>query len=121
MSNNAGIKTTQYGETAKKYGSGEMVITGIQDGAWTSLSGVDFTNDGALTINVKALGDGHGKIKICLDLPSGTEVATVDIDVESKEPEIFSSEIEEQIIGKHDVYFVFEGEGYQVYSWEFIK
>ncbi len=119
MSNNAGIKTTQYGEIAKKYGSGEMILTGIQDGAWTSLSGVDFGNNGASSISVGVLGSGQGKIKVCLDLPSGEEVGVVDVDVDSKEPVTMSAEFDESITGKHDIYFVFEGEGYQVYSWEF--
>ena len=121
MSNNAGIKTTQYGEVAKKYGSGEMILTGIEDGAWTSLSGVDFGNEGATSVSAKLLGNGQGKIKICLDLPSGTELGVIDVDVDTKKLQTITADFEEPITGKHDVYFVFEGEGYQVYSWGFTR
>ena len=121
MSNCADIKTTQYGEVAKKYGSGEMVLTGIQDGSWTSLSGVEFGNSGASAVDIKVLGNGEGSIRICLDTPSSDEAIVIPVSVDSKEPVVVHCELDEKVTGTHNVFFVFEGEGYQVYSWEFTR
>ncbi|MBO6241233.1 MAG: family 43 glycosylhydrolase [Butyrivibrio sp.] len=120
-SNMAGLTTTQYGEVSKKYGSGEMVLTGIQDGAWTSLSGVEFGNVGASAVDVKVLGSGEGFIRICIDTPSSDEVAVAHVSADSKEPVTIHCELDEKVIGKHNVFFVFAGEEYQVYSYEFVK
>ena len=121
MSNCADIKTTQYGEVAKKYGSGEMVLTGIQDGSWTSLSGVEFGNSGAAALDINALGNGTGKIYVKLDTPASDAIGTICVDLNTKEPETMHMTFDDTIKGKHDVFFVFEGEGYQVYSWEFTR
>jgi len=121
MSNCADIKTTQYGDVAKKYGSGEMILTGIQDGSWTSLSGVEFGNGGAAALDIKALGNGTGKIYVKLDTPASDAIGTICVDLNTKEPETMHMTFDDTIKGKHDVFFVFEGEGYQVYSWEFTR
>ncbi len=98
-----------------------MILTGIQDGSWTSLLGVEFGNAGASAVDVKVLGSGKGSIRICLDTPSSDEAIVVPVSVDSKEPVVVHYDLDGKITGKHNVFFVFEGEGYQVYSWEFTR
>lgn len=119
ISNAAGIDTKQFGEEAKKYGSGDMILSEISDGSWTCVSGVDFGKDGAKEVSVNACGTGSGSISIRLDTPSGKEVGTVEIDKPGKELKKIKAVLDEKITGKHNLYFVFSGEDYEVYSWKF--
>ncbi len=124
LSNAAGISTKQYGDVAKECGSGDMILTGITSGAWTSVSGVDFGADGAkeiaFTVNVKETNPNseyRGAIKVCLDSPSSEAVGYAIIDNEKKDEMEVVASFEEPITGQHSVYFVYAGEGYDVYSW----
>ncbi len=120
MSNQAGIRTKQYGDIAIRYGSGEMVLTGIEDGAWTEISGVDFGSKGASSLKVETLGNGRGRIYLVLDDVCGEPFASVEIKPSDKEFAEQTANFEEKITGIHTVYFLFEGSEYQVYSWEFM-
>ncbi len=116
ISNGAGFTTKQYGDEAQQYGSGDMILSGLSDGSWVQISGVDFGNEGAKKIffNIvekEAAKEGNA-IKICLDNPASEAVGYVDITEKS------SVEFETPITGVHDVYFVFAGTGYDVYSWK---
>ncbi|WP_292184701.1 glycoside hydrolase family 43 protein [Butyrivibrio sp.] len=124
LSNAAGINTKQYGETAKKCGSGDMILTGITDGAWTSVAGVDFGTTGAkeieFTVDVKETntnGDFRGAIKVCLDSPSAEAVGYAVIENEKADGVKAVATFDQPITGEHNVYFVYAGEGYDVYSW----
>ena len=124
LSNAAGINTKQYGEVAKKCGSGDMILTGITDGAWTSVAGVDFGATGAkeieFTVDVKETntnGDIRGAIKVCLDSPSTEAVGYAVIENEKADGVKAVATFDQPITGEHNVYFVYAGEGYDVYSW----
>ncbi len=117
ISHAAGINTKQYGDVAKECGSGDMILSGLSDGAWTGVSGVDFGDAGAKKIVFKAQGTGAGNIRVCLDLPSADPVAVADVNAPGKELMEVSADFAETVTGKHNVYFVFEGEGFEVYSW----
>ena len=117
LSNAAGIKTKQFGDEAKEYGSGDMIVGGISDGAWTSVSGVDFGSDGAGKITFKVLGTGAGNIRVCLDLPSADPVAVAYVDAPGKELTEVSADFSEAVTGEHNVYFIYEGKEFEVYSW----
>ena len=144
MSNAAGIATRQFGEIAKKCGSGDMIVTGIKDGSWVCVSGGDFGTEGAKSIAVSVCGSGKrdGKIRICLDSPETEPVGMVELkdgevicgaytgavegsdlngDVDAVDSHLISisADMGIPITGRHDVYFVFEGEGFEFYSWEF--
>ncbi|WP_029232289.1 glycoside hydrolase family 43 protein [Butyrivibrio sp. VCB2006] len=119
-----GLKTKQYGDVAKKCGSGDMILCDISNGAWTSVSGVDFGTDGAkeiaFTLNVKETnpnGDYRGAIKVCLDSPSGEAVGCAVIANEKADNVEAIAEFTEPVTGEHNVFFVYAGEGYEVYSW----
>ena len=121
MANEAEIDTTQFGEEAKEYGSGDMILTGIKDGSWTSIEGVNFGSEGAKSIEVKYLGTGEGTINICLDLPSAEPVCRIPVSAAGKELTTVTAEFENPVTEKHTVYFVFEGSNYSVHSWKFNK
>ncbi|MCR5558383.1 MAG: family 43 glycosylhydrolase [Butyrivibrio sp.] len=118
MSNAAGIKTKQFGEEAEKYGSGDMILAGISDGAWSSVTGVDFGSTGASKLTFRVKGTGSGSIRVCLDLPSADPVAVVAVSAPGKELATVSAELSEAITGEHTVYFVYEGSDFEVYSWQ---
>ncbi len=124
LSNAAGINTKQYGDVAKECGSGDMILTGISSGAWTSVSGADFGTEGAheiaFTVNVKETdpdSEYRGAIKVCLDSPSSEAVGYAIIENEKKDNMEVVASFEEPVTGQHSVYFVYAGEGYDVYSW----
>ena len=118
MSNAAGIKTKQFGEEAEKYGSGDMILSGISEGAWSSVTGVDFGSNGAQKINFKVKGTGSGSIRVCLDLPSADPVAVAEVNAPGKELTEVTAELATPITGEHTVFFVFEGSDYEFYSWQ---
>ncbi len=135
ISNAAGIRTRQYGDEAKKFGSGDMIITAIKTGCWVQVSGVDFGDEKARLIEVMVKrADGFnsekvkGKIHICLDSPDAKPIEDVEINMEpvvgigTQENLLgISNRIDTMPTGRHDLYFVFEGEGYEFYSWKFKK
>lgn len=118
ISNGAGFKTKQFGEEAEKYGSGDMILTGIEDGAWTSVSGVDFGTNGAKKFTFKVKGTGSGNIRICLDLPASDPVGVATVEAPGKDLVTVSAELSEAITGEHDLFFVYEGSDYEIYSWQ---
>lgn len=125
LSNSAGVTTKQYGETAKKCGSGDMILSDIKSGAWTSVSGVDFGTTGAseieFTVNVKETNvnsDYRGAIKVCLDTPSAEAVGYAVIENEKAEGVKVVASFDQPVTGQHNVYFIYAGEGYDVYSWQ---
>ncbi len=146
MSNAAGVGTRQFGEVAEKCGSGDMILTDITEGGWTCVSGVDFGAEGAAGakgIEVKvgasaagagAVGSGTGaesasgaagagaaaKILVCLDSPEAEPVGCVEFGECSGSLKTVSSEFDKALTGKHDLYFVFAGQGFEFYSWKCI-
>ncbi|WP_242952129.1 glycoside hydrolase family 43 protein [Butyrivibrio sp. YAB3001] len=116
MSNAAEITTKQYGESAEKSGSGDMILAGIHDGSWTSVSGVDF-GEGANSFTFKVRGKGEGTIRVCLDLPSSEPVAVAEVNAPGSDLTEVTAELSEAVTGEHNVYFVYSGENFEVYSW----
>lgn len=114
MSNAAGITTKQYGESALQCGSGDMVVSDITDGSWISVSGVDFGAEGAKEIVFKVVGNGVGTINVCLDDPNARPEAMAQVNGTSEAVASFTI----NVTGKHDLYFVFEGEGYELLTWQ---
>ena len=135
MSNAAGIATRQYGEEAVKYGSGDMIVTNIRSGGWIQISGADFGAEPARLVEVKvkraegrAADKIKGKILVCLDAPESRPLEEIEISMDpvigvgTKEGMLkISNRLDTMASGLHDLYFVFEGEGYEFYSWKFVE
>ena len=115
-----GIETKQYGETAKKYGSGDMIVTKIDEGDWINVAGVDFGVDGAKTFTAvfKAVEGAtvDGAVAIRLDSLDGEDAGYLEL----KEGEA-TAELLTTVTGVHDVYFIFAGSGCDFLSWSFGK
>ena len=121
MSNSSGIDTVQYGEEAIKCGSGDMVVTGISDGSWISVTGADFGNSDPFEISLKYKSRGTGAVRVSLDLPEGDVLAYIPIEDTDNEIEDTFVALEERPGGVHDIFFTFVGKDYDLISWRFIK
>ncbi len=119
MANSAGITTVQYGMEAEKYGSGEMILSGITDGSWTNVSGVDFGVNGSNCISVKLRGEDGGKIHVMIDSPKGEEAGTIEFSAPGGRFKAIRTTLDEKIVGIHDLFFVFEGKNYEMLAWKF--
>lgn len=121
----AGVNTVQYGECSKKCGSGEMVLTDIQNGSWIGLYGVEFGTRHAeeleAQVRITTKTEGEPKlIKICMDSLDGEVLGYLKLDLLKSEEfvEVYTM-LERKVDGIHDIYFVFSGSGYEVRTWKF--
>ena len=113
MANMAGVNTVAITD-------GQMVVTDMEDGSWIQVAGVDFGNEGAHEFMVTVLNAAQsGKISLYLDsLENGECIGQVAIAAGSAE-ETVKVTLEKKPAGVHDLYFGFEGTGYQVKDWSF--
>ncbi|MCQ2215227.1 MAG: glycoside hydrolase family 43 protein [Bacteroidales bacterium] len=105
-------------DTEYKEGYSNMVIkNNAKNGAWVGVSGVDFGDKGAsgFCFGGGAVSD-HATIKIVLDSLDGECVGYVDLVQDGS----YGPEFAKPITGKHDVFFIFEGDIYGDW-WTFIK
>ena len=96
-----------------------MMITEADSGDWLALGNVDF-GEGASKFTVNAVSVNGGSIELRLDSADGTLIGAVDISGNESE---FSCDIE-NAAGIHDLFFVFNGSGndlFDVISWRFEK
>ena len=99
-----------------------MVLDQINTGDWTKISGVDFGANGLKSISAEiAAANDEGQIEVYLDDPTvpANRIARIGL-LDTKKLYAFSTaDIEKEVTGVHDVYFVFRGTGYNVASWAF--
>lgn len=115
-----GIETVQYGDESVACGSGDMIVTGIHTGSWMGVYGADFGTKNPEEFHISARGNGKGYIKICMDALDGEAIGYVELDLNN--PVDFTeitTQIEKKIVGKHDIYFIFSGENFELESWYF--
>jgi len=117
-----GITTAPCEDVSKTYGSGNMAVTGMDTGDWLCLKGVNFGETGATKF--KAVLDApvgsDGVIEIRLDALRGKVIGYVPVNttgVEGFHEEVVK--LMDTVTGKHTVYFIFYGSGYQWDSWQF--
>lgn len=116
----AGVDTTQYGESSVKYGSGDMIVTGIKTGSFIGLYGVDFKAEGAKQFTVAARGNGTALMKICIDSLDGEAIGFAEINpVDAVTFNDIVCTLETKVSGKHDLYFVFDGGDIELKDWIF--
>ncbi|MGW9628256.1 family 43 glycosylhydrolase [Microbacterium sp. NPDC055521] len=89
-------------------GGGNLVVSSIDEGDFTGISGVDF-GAGAKTVSarVKPLSEGSS-IQVRLDQPDGPVVATLPVDGAVGEWGTVQADVD-GAAGEHDVFFVFAG------------
>lgn len=118
MSTMGGIDTVPADDATEKCGSGVMKVSGMKDGSWMMLSGVDF-DDGAAAMKAvfTCAGGAEGAVCVRLDsLEDGTDIAYVPVADGEQTAELLG-----KVSGVHDVYFLFAGTGYEWNSWKFEK
>ncbi len=121
MANSSGVTTRQNGPDAVRYGSGEMILTGIQDGSWTCVEGAQFEYGKPLGLEVNVRGRGNGAIKVSLDSVDGETIAYIPVKAPGRDFTTIEVPVECEFSGKHDVYFTFMGDNYELLSWRFLK
>ncbi len=121
LANASGIKTKQYGEAAERSGSGDMILCGIADGAWTAVYGADFGAAQASAIEVSVRGTGEGAIRVSLDSLAGEVVAYVPVEKPGADFTTVTANLAAVPEGTHNLFFTFAGSGYEVESWKFVK
>lgn len=116
MANQAGIDVAPYGKESEEAGYGNMILTGMTTGSWTMVSGVDFGSAAPKNIEGYFRGVNDGTVHVRIDAIDGDDVAV--INVNAAENFIAAhADFNKSITGVHDVFFVFEGEGYQFEKW----
>ncbi len=119
IGNCAGLTTRQFGETAEKYGSGEMILTEIKDGSWVQVFGADFGDEGASGFTAGVRGEGSGHILVKADDADGEVLADIEVKSPGYTVTDISAALTKTIKGVHDIYLVFSGSGYELYNWSF--
>lgn len=118
----AGLNTKLMDESDPYQGTGNMVLTEINDGDWLTVYGAGFGDSGAngFTANVKASETMDTVIQIRLDKPSGKVVGYLEIaQSDSGEYTEVTTRLLERITGDHTLFFVFLGEGMEMDYWMF--
>lgn len=119
-----GVNTVAADAIATFYGAGAMALANMEEGAFVKVRGVDFgeASPKSITAMLKVAGGGEGAIQIRVDALDGPVVGYVNVDrVTGVEYEAYTSELDTDITGVHDLYFIFCGDGYRVMSWKFEK
>ncbi len=119
LANASGIETVQYGEEAVKYGSGQMILTGIHDGSFTGVFNVDFGEGSAKEIVMKVKGRGKGVVKAVLDAPGNDAIAYIPVSAPGEDFTEVSATLLNAPSGIHKLFFVYAGEDFDVLSWQF--
>lgn len=100
---------------------GDMVLSGIHDGSWVALRGVDFgagASSFTATIRTRACA---GAIQLRLDSLSGDIIGYLDWDGSCEGTQTLTACLTGAVEGVHDLVMVFAGEGYQAESWRFTE
>ncbi|MBO6064962.1 MAG: carbohydrate-binding protein, partial [Lachnospiraceae bacterium] len=107
-------------------GSGTMKVSGIDDGDWILVAGVDFGADGAAVFGgtFSVTKGAKGSVTVRLDsLTDGTDAAVLPVCDGDGNASRYRGGVSltEKITGVHDVYFLFSGSGYEWIDWKFSK
>lgn len=118
--------TTSYSagvKSAKSDAVKAMVLDKINTGDWTKISGVNFGDNGVAKVSAQiASNTDYGTVEVFCDDPTvmTNKLASLDLRITGDEKyETFEADITANVTGKHDLYFVFRGNGYKVASWKF--
>lgn len=119
MASQAGIKTVAADENTLKYGSGNLNLKIVESGSYIMLSGVDF-KDGASLLKVNLKGNTKGSISVRVKYVNGEDLGKLVFEGKDEFSE-YELKFDTPITGVQDLFFVFEGEGYELKDWKFEK
>lgn len=128
MALNAGLDTRPADDSQ----SGDMILTGIDNGDYMKVQGVDFGERSPETLEMWLKASGEQEegcvVRVSLDYPNGTVVGYLSAEAclppqagETDEEGfvLCAVSLEQEVTGVHDLFFVFSGSGYEVRSWKF--
>ena len=118
MSNQNGIGVKPYGEVSEEAGYGIMILSDITDGSWICVSNVDFGTSSPESVFISMRGNAKGSVHVRIDSINNKDVAVVNFDG-STEFVSCDATMQDNIMGVHDVYFVYENGGFEIKNWLF--
>lgn len=120
VSSMAGSKAVGADDFAKEHGYGHMAVSVLETGNFVAVDGVDFKEQAPkqITINASVPEGVSGKVHVRLDFAGREDIAVVDL-AESNGFKAFTASVDTDLTGVHNLYLVFEGEGYLVDSYTF--
>lgn len=107
---NAGVKAEVCSEPGKLFSDYNMSLTNLQESDWTSVSQLNFGENGAKTFEVYAASEKGGKIEVRLDSPDGTLIGTAEVPAtgSDKTYQLVSCDVD-NVTGTQNVFLVFRG------------
>ncbi len=100
-----------------------MYVHDIDDGEYLMIRGVNFGRKGAKKIIASIGSDGLGCMEIHLDSPDGPAVGVISVTPTGgkKEFSTFTKRFKKRLRGVHDLYFVFNGVGKDLFTFDWWK
>lgn len=97
--------------------NGGRNICDTKDGSYLKVREVEFGERTATKFTANICAKTAGQVELRLDGVDGEKIATVDVEAGTEFKDVVT-EVSE-VTGKHDLYFVFKGEGMKFDSWQF--
>lgn len=119
----AGVVTME--DKSGSYNSGEMVLTGIDSGDFIKVAGVDFAEESpkmfAVMLRCAKNNTADGVIQVRIDSFEGELLASLLVKGLTNEQRFVECEtpLLTLVHGVHDLYLIFEGQGYEIKIWNF--
>lgn len=118
----SGLNTVPADEQASATGCGTYALSEVKPGAFVKVQGVDFGDSAPkkFVARIKNTNEEMGAVAIRVDQVFGEVMGYLAVDETNGEEFVeFSAELETGITGVHDLFLVFNGEGFEVLSWRF--
>lgn len=122
MAVQGGISCIPCDYSAAVTGCGNMKVGDIHTGDFVKVQGVDFGTESPAFVRIVAANDTglEGKVQVRLDGAEGELLAVVTIDSIDKAGSMdYVVKLTGSACGVHDLYFIFEGEGFSMEAWRF--
>lgn len=107
-------------------GAGSMALSGIDSGDFLKVQGVDFGDSSPKTLRMttRYVGDTEGLVQVRIDNLRGDILGYIPVGSlqDGAAPDVWNSyetELESEVTGVHDLYFLFYGSSYEIASWQF--
>lgn len=123
MANQAGIDVVPADSTASYYGCGNYAVSDIHVGDWIKVQGVDFgeVSPAALSFFARNVSS-EAKVQVRVDTPNGEVIALVELTENTTDEFVeYKAKLLEEVTGVHNLFFIFDGEGFDFGSWQFHK
>lgn len=123
LANQAGIRMVPADGTSSYFGCGNYAVGDIHKGDWMKVQGVDFKDVSAKTLSFFAKGvSSDAEVQVRIDTPNGEAIALVKLRaVEGDEFVEYKAELLQEVTGVHNLFFIFDGEGFEFGSWRFMQ